>query len=372
MRIFPFRATIPNTVLAPCTSDFFASVKSNFLRYKSDGMFERRTEAALYIHQIETPGRTYTGIVAKTAIEDYLSGAIHRHEETITESETEQKKLIESHQAQVKPVLLTYRPVSEISKFVQDYTESHTAFRVLELKEESQVHRFWEIIEERKLNTLKALFETKVKETFLADGHHRSAAIASLYRQNTNPGDENPYAFITCGFFSLNDIQICDYNRMVKANSSALSVGLLQELRKLGSLTKTEKWSVPAQKHEIVVNQNSEWYRFQWEPTILNKYGSSPVILDVEMLNEVFLKPVMRIRDVRIDKRLSYLGRPKTFSELDKTHTAGEDFIAFILHPVSESDFLAISSSDGILPPKSTWFEPRMLSGLLVREFKQG
>jgi uncharacterized protein (DUF1015 family) len=367
MRILPFPAVVPNLDKVPHSNDFFDTVKFRYHEYAAEGLFqnaysEGEVSSAMYVYQIKSAdGEKYTGLIACADINDYFNGNIKLHEKTIITNEDKQGNLLQVRKAAIKPVLLTYPEVEELQNFLENYTENNRKFYVIELAGEK--HRFWKITEGGDLSRLQRFFDQYIPQTYLADGHHRSASFAALHRQSPSART----AKMLCAFFADTQLSIDSFHRVVRDLNGLTEDGFLDKLQGLFKIKVLSSYEVPYMKHEMIMRLGSRWYGLNWRKDVLKNFVEGDlVLLDVHLLAEKVLKPLLGITNVRTDKRLSYIEGTQPIASIEKA--VGTEGVGFCLFPVGFDDFKAVVDSNGTMPPKSTFFQPRMKNGLVVYE----
>jgi len=369
MHIRPFRATCPKLEFINSTDSFFNSVKEEYLTYQQSGLFSRREAAAIFVYQIRSRQRQYTGIIACADIEDYLYGRILKHEHTLADQEQKQLQLLMHWQAAVKPVLVTYAAVPAIDDWVEEQIAGREPFLQVYFEQEQQVHALWEVAQAERIQDIRALFADRIRHAYIADGHHRTTSTALLYERTNAPGQRNPYTNLLCAFFPATDLDIHDFNRIVEGSADLSPSLFMARLAQLFHIEILKGPRRPGNKFEVLMFVNQEWYYLRWKPEVLAAYGHEPVVLDSHLLNELVLRDILGIEDVRTDRRVEYVEGPLGLEAVWR-RAAEQDFrVGFCLFPVALTEMIALADQDRMLPPKSTWFEPRMKNGLIVYEF---
>ena len=371
MKISSFKAVYPNLDAVPHSNDFFDTVKLRYDEYAQEGLFKEAKEEAIYIYQIKNSKKQkFTGIIACTDIADYFDGNMRKHEKTITTNEDLQSGLLQKRGAAIKPVLLTYPSVSELQELIFKYIDDHKKFYVIELGNEK--HRFWQVTEPEIIQQIQQIFKDKIPHTYIADGHHRSASYAALHQKFKT---EKSKQMLTA-YFPIQELKIKEQNRYIRGLNGLTSDEFLDKLQQVFKVKVLNKGVKPYAKFELTMFLEGKWFQLNWRKSELKGFEDGFVLLDVHMLNEKVLKPILGIKNIRTDKRVVYLDGTKsiddieTYSETQNTDQSrffGEG-VCFCLYPVEFEDLQQVADSNGILPPKSTFFEPRMKNGLLVYE----
>jgi uncharacterized protein (DUF1015 family) len=367
MHLHPFQAIYPNLKLISSPDAFFGNVKVEYPAYKKNGFFRECKEESLYIYRIVDPTRNYTGIIACVSIEDYLNGMIKKHEATLAAKEQQQTELLLSRKAVVKPVLLTYPPVEAIDAFSNDLILSKKPFFEIYFEIDKQLHQFWSVTDPGQIMLLKALFDQYVDSAYIADGHHRTATMANMHRVSKGKKDAPAYDRLLCAFFPASQLEILDYNRVVEGLEDISFTTYMAKLSQVVDIEVLKKPSRPREKHEIVMFINREWFRLRWRRRLMESFKGDEVLLDVQLLNELILERILEIADVRSDDRVKYIEGRQGIKAVSERVDKSLNRVGFFLYPVSMNDFMRIADEGLELPPKSTWFEPRMRNGVLVQ-----
>jgi len=369
MRIKPFQAIFPNVELITSADHFFSAVKADYAEYFKSGFFHKSSREGFYIYQITTPMRTFAGLIASVDIRDYLQGKIKKHENTIAAQEQQQMHYMLQRHAQLKPVILTYRKVEEIENLLKKSLSTARPVLKLFLDKNQEQHSFWEVTEGQIIRQIKDLFQEQVPLTYIADGHHRSSTTALMYRRYGRRKTEPRFNSLLAAFFPTDELEIHDFNRVIVGLNELTPAIFMAKISQLFDIELLKEARKPARKHEITMYLEREWYQLCWKKSILEEFKKEPVLLDVHLLNDKVLHGILGIRDVRRDIRLKYVEGPKGLEGVKEKTLKTENRLAFCLYPVTMSDFLSIADAGNVLPPKSTWFEPRFKNGLIVQEY---
>jgi uncharacterized protein (DUF1015 family) len=361
MKILPFRAVAPNLDKVPHSNDFFDTVKFRYHEYAAEGLFQPTEPEAMYIYQIkDAEGQKKTGLVVATDIAEYFGGNMKPHEKTIESSEDLQTGLLTTRGAAIKPILLAHAPITELNELISNYIENHKKFYVIELGKEK--HRFWQVTEGLILKKIRQIFDDKMPHAYIADGHHRSASFAALHK--SAPTD-NTSKMLTA-YFPSNDLKIHAFHRVVKDLNGLSSDDFLEALRAEFKIKIVKEGGLPYTKFNITMFLEGKWFELVWRKDVLKHFAEGLVQLDVHLLNEKILKALLGITNTRTDARLTYIDDQQSIATV--AEAAGTEGVGFCLFPVDLVDMLAVVDSAGTMPPKSTFFEPRMKNGLLVYE----
>jgi len=365
MRISPFQAMFPKSNVITSNDSFFGQVKEKFPEYRESGFFIKQTQASFFIYQIEGKVRTYTGIVACADLEEYLNGKIKKHENTLVHKEKSQLELLMLRKANIKPVLLTYHPDAAINQFINDFLNNKKPTHSFHFEAEQATHQFFEINEADQVEKLVNLFAEKIDTTYIADGHHRCSTNAIYYEQMKNENKGADYRNLLCAFFPSNELKIYDFNRVVSYGGTDPSEKFLETLSAVVEIEKLDHTRKPKTKYEITLLINEDCFSLKWKKEILDLYKNQKVILDAALLTKHILQPIFGIEDVKTDTRIKYIEGAKPMQDLVIKTNKGNRRCAFCIYPVKMEELLLVADEDKIMPPKSTWFEPRMKNGLI-------
>ena len=343
----------------------------NFKMFQEKDWLVQDDEAKYYIYAQTMDGRTQYGIVGAAACADYNNGIIKKHELTRPEKEDDRMILTRHTNANIEPVFFSYKAVSEIDAIVEKIVKNQIADYDF-VAEDGFGHHFWVINDADTNKKLEELFATKVPYTYVADGHHRTAAAARIgiekQEQNPNHTGNEEYNFFMAVHFPDNQLKIIDYNRAVK-DLNGLSAEELVE--KLKSSFEIEKIGAdiykPAKLHEFSMYLAGNWYKLTAKEGTYN--DNDPIgVLDVTILSKQVLEPIFDIVDLRTSKRIDFIGGIRGLGELTKRVDSGDMKVAFALYPASLQQLIDIADTGNIMPPKTTWFEPKLRSGLVIHK----
>lgn len=368
MHIKPFRVSYPKFESIPSPERFCAEAKNAFPDYLRNGWLTQTGQNALYILQIEDAHRRHTGLIALNQVQDFLTGKVKQHEKTLSEREQHQMELFLRWGAILKPVLLTYPPVPEISAWLTDFTQNNPPLFEVYFADEAQTHRVWMAPDASDWHYLQELFTRHVPGVYIADGHHRTTTLVLLHKKLKHEHPNLDFDHLFCAFFSTDQLDILDYNRVVDSLNGLSPASFLTKMEPLFDMEPIENPRKPRKKYEIKMLLGEQWYRLHWKTTVLSAAAAQhPVLLDVNLLNELVLHRLLGIEDIRNDERIIYVEGSKGLKGIRKAVRGGHERVGFALHPVSINDMMRMADAGESLPPKSTWFAPRLKSGILVK-----
>ena len=369
MNLKPFQAIIPKMEYISSADHFFGTVKEEYSEYMESGFFEKSPKEGIYIYQITQQNRTYLGLIACVDIKDYTSGNIIIHEKTLAIKEQQQIHLLLKRGAQVKPILLAHPKIETLDTLLRAQIKAAKPLYEVAFDLNQEKHAFWEIKDGDLIQDIQRIFKKKVPVSYIADGHHRSSATALMRDRTKSKEDHKSYDQLLCAFFPTSELEILDFNRVIEGLNEVSPTMFMAKLSQLFDIEALDEPVKPSKKHEIILYINKEWYKLNWRASILEEYKEEPVLLDVMLLNEKVLKGILNIADVRMDLRVKYVEGPQGLEGIKGKTLKNEQRIGFCLYPVDMQDFIKIADAGNTLPPKSTWFEPRIKNGLIVKEF---
>jgi uncharacterized protein (DUF1015 family) len=356
----------------PGSKERLGKVKRRFASFVNDGIFVREDAPAYYVYSQFKDGVASTGIIACAGIDDYLSGVIKVHEETITQREEKLKEYLEVCEFNAEPVLFCYPNVPAIDELINEVSKGAPEYDFTTT--DKVRHTLWVVKDADRVNRIGSHF-SGVPYIYIADGHHRSAssALLGLARRKADPsfrGDE-PFNFFLGVFFAEKELRIMDYNRLVK-DPHFMGPDKLIPMLKARFDVREMKEDVfkPRKKHELSMYTAGKWFALSAKE---GTYRSDDPVgsLDASILTNHILAPVFDIHDLKIDKRIAFVPGVKGAGALKRAVDDGKAEVAFGLYPVTMEHLKWIADTHSIMPPKSTWIEPKMRSGLVIYSFEQ-
>lgn len=347
----------------------YQKAKENLDQMIADGVLLQDTEPCYYIYELVMNGRAQTGLICGSSIEDYNNGIIKKHEFTRPEKELDRINHIKNTRAQTGIVFLAYNDQADVQGIIDAWKNEHTPTYDF-TSEDGIKHRFWVMDNYSKVASITRLFNEEVPATYIADGHHRAASAAKVYEEMMGSdmsitGEESFNYFITA-IFPASQLAILDYNRVAKDLNGLTEEQFTEALKEdfqVENLGGSEPYR-PAVPHEFGMYLGDSWYRLTAKPAA---YTNDPIgILDVTILQNRVLSKILEIHDPRTDKRVDFVGGIRGLKELETRVNSGDMAVAFSCYPVSIQQLFDIADSGQVMPPKSTWFEPKTRDGLVV------
>jgi len=371
MNITPFQAIYPKVDLITSPESFFNSMKYQFEEFYKSGFFDKSPQEALYVYRIKNKntGLVSLGIVCSTNVEDLINNKILKHEKTLAAKEQQMMRLILQRQAYIKPVLLTYPDVAPLNSFLEKITVSTEPFMRLPFGEEDEIHELWKIIDGSQIEKVRKIFESKIKCAYVADGHHRCSTTQILYSSKELENAKQKFSNILTIYIPESQLIIWDFNRVVDILDQIPTVSLITKLSKVCKLKELKRGRKPKRKFEITMCVKNNWYSIKWKKKVLEQFKDESVLLDVKLFNQFILNEICQINNVRTDSRISYFSGKDGVGELEEQVKKSSKKIAFAFYPVHASELMAIADKLETLPPKSTFFEPRLKNGIVSMEF---
>ncbi|CAN5597086.1 DUF1015 family protein [soil metagenome] len=341
----------------------YTTARENLKAFLSRGVLFQEAKPCYYIYRLTMDGRDQTGLVCVSSVDDYNKDIIKKHEFTRPEKEIDRIQHIINTGAQTGNVFLAYRNNEAIDKLVQDWQISRSPVYDFTATDGIR-HSIWVINTDKTIETINRLFETEVGATYIADGHHRAASAAKSKLMLKDKNNENAAYFLTT-LFPASQLYIMDYNRVVKDLNDLSHEAFFFKLAENFEIEMVgEKPYKPADLHEFGMYIDGNWYKLTSKT---GTYSSDPIgVLDVTILQNNILGPILGIHDQRTDKRIDFVGGIRGLDALAKRVNSGEMRIAFSLYPVTIHQLFDIADSGNVMPPKSTWFEPKLRDGLLT------
>ncbi len=342
--------------------------KENLDAMMADRILIQDSDPCYYIYKLVMNGHEQTGLICGSSIEDYLKGIIKKHEYTRPDKELDRINHIKNTKAQTGVVFLAYNDHDEVQQIIETWKKNHKPEYDFKSPDGVQ-HTLWVMNDYSKVAHISHLFEEEVPCTYIADGHHRAASAAKVCAEMREggmyvTGDEAFNYFITC-IFPASQCQILDYNRLVKDLAEYIPQEFVQALEKDFEIFRIgDEQYKPKQPHEFGMYIDNTWYKLVAKP---GTYTEDPIgVLDITVLQNNVLSKLLKIFDQRTDKRIDFVGGIRGMGELEKRVNSKEAAVAFACYPVSIKQLFDIADSGNVMPPKSTWFEPKLRDGLVV------
>ena len=350
------------------TQQVYDKAKENLDQMVADGVMFQDNEPCYYIYELVMDGRSQTGLICGSSLEDYNNGIVKKHEFTRPEKELDRINHIKTTRAQTGIVFLAYNDNNDVNTIIENWKKDHKPTYDF-TAEDGIKHTLWVVDEYPKVASITRIFDEQIPATYIADGHHRAASAAKVAHEMAEnglsiSGDESFNYFITC-VFPESQLKILDYNRVVKDLNGMSSADFINSLKNDFEVSEPMTTAYrPAKPHEFGMYIDSKWYTLTVKS---GTFSNDPIgILDVSILQNNVLSKLLNINDPRTDKRVDFVGGIRGLGELEKRVNSGDMAAAFSCYPVSLKQLFDIADSGNVMPPKSTWFEPKLRDGLVV------
>lgn len=347
--------------------------RENYLLLKEHGVLVKDEREHFYVYQIIMDGHAQTGLVGCCAIDDYFENNIKKHELTRPDKEEDRKNHVRYGKINAEPVFFSYPHVQSIDALVDKVKKGSNPVYDITTSDGIQ-HTLWVVNDSNDIEAIERLFETEVPSIYVADGHHRTAAgalVGQEFREKLggNRSDGGRYNYFMAVVFPDNQLKIIDYNRVVKDLNGLSENDFISKVSERFTIEKMPSQYRPEKLHSIGMYLGGAWYKLLAKASTYDD-GDPVGVLDVTILSKQVLEPLLNIVDLRTDKRIDFVGGIRGLGELEKRVNSGEMKVAFAMFPVSMEQLINISDADLIMPPKVTWFEPKLRSGLFIHELE--
>lgn len=365
----------PEIDFSPETSEYdpkvYEQAARNFKKFQDKGWLVQDEKPAYYIYAQTMNGKTQYGLVVGAFVEDYLNGTIKKHELTRKDKEEDRMKHVRVNDANIEPVFFAYPDNKVLDELINKYVKNNAPEYDFIAPIDGFGHQFWVISDANDIDIITKEF-AKMPALYIADGHHRSAAAALVgaekAKNNPNHKGDEEYNYFMAVCFQASQLTILDYNRVVKDLNGLTSAQFLEKLKKNFDVQKMGKEMYhPTGLHNFSLYLDGEWYSLTAKKGTYN--DADPIgVLDVDISSRLILDEILGIKDLRTDKRIDFVGGIRGLNELKERVDSGEMKMALALYPVSMQQIMDIADSGKIMPPKATWFEPKLRSGLVIHK----
>ena len=365
----------PEIDFSPETSEYdpkvYEQAARNFKKFQDKGWLVQDEKPAYYIYAQTMNGKTQYGLVVGAFVEDYLNGTIKKHELTRKDKEEDRMKHVRVNDANIEPVFFAYPDNKVLDELINKYVKNNAPEYDFIAPIDGFGHQFWVISDANAIDVITKEF-AKMPALYIADGHHRSAAAALVgaekAKNNPNHKGDEEYNYFMAVCFQASQLTILDYNRVVKDLNGLTSAQFLEKLEKNFDVQRMGKEIYhPTGLHNFSLYLDGEWYSLTAKKGTYN--DADPIgVLDVDISSRLILDEILGIKDLRTDKRIDFVGGIRGLNELKERVDSGEMKMALALYPVSMQQIMDIADSGKIMPPKATWFEPKLRSGLVIHK----
>lgn len=352
-------------------ADVYLKAAENFRMFQDKGWLVQDEQEMYYVYAQTMNGKTQYGLVVGAYVEDYMSGKIKKHELTLRVKEEDRMKHVRVNDANIEPVFFAYPHNDELDKIVSRTVEGTPEYDFVSV--DGVGHHFWLISDDKDISRITEIF-AGFQSLYIADGHHRSAAAALVgaekAKNNPNHTGKEEYNYFMAVCFPDNQLTIIDYNRLVKDLNGLSEEEFIEKVKK--NFEVEEKGTdiyKPDRLHNFSMYLSGKWYSLTAKEGTYD--DNDPIgVLDVTVLSNLLLDEVLGIKDLRTDTRIDFVGGIRGLGELERRVDSGEMAVAFALYPVSMQQLMDIADTGNIMPPKTTWFEPKLRSGLVIHKLQ--
>mgnify|MGYP002766605616 FL=1 len=354
------------------TPEVYLKAAENFKKFQENGWLVQDSKECYYVYAQTMNGKTQYGLVVGAYVPDYLNGVIKKHELTRRDKEEDRMKHVRVNNANIEPVFFAYPDNAELDKIVSKYAATEPEYNFI-APLDGFGHTFWVIDQDEDIKRITEIF-AEIPALYIADGHHRSAAAALVgaekAKQNPNHRGDEEYNYFMAVSFPANQLTIIDYNRVVKDLNGLTPAEFLARIAENFVIEeKGEEIYKPNALHNFALYLEGKWYSLTAKPGTYD--DSDPIgVLDVTISSNLILNDILGIKDLRSDKRIDFIGGIRGLGELKRRVDSGEMKMALALYPVTMKQLMDIADTGNIMPPKTTWFEPKLRSGLIIHKLE--
>lgn len=344
----------------------YDSAAEQFEKFQKNGWLLQDEQENYYLYAQTMNGKTQYGIVLCAHVDDYMNGNIKKHELTRRDKEDDRMKHVRITNANIEPVFLAFRHNDVLAELIKKYAAQEPVYH-FKAPVDGFIHQFWVIDNKEDQDAITKEF-SKMDSLYIADGHHRSAAAARVGAEKGEKEGRGEHDYYMAVCFPAEQLTILDYNRVVKDLNGLSEEEFLKALEKNFTVAcKGEENYRPQKMHEFSLYVGGKWYSLEAKPGTFNE--NDPIgVLDVDISSRLILDEILNIKDLRSDKRIDFVGGLRGLGELKRRVDSGEMKMALALYPVSMQQIMDIADSGNIMPPKATWFEPKLRSGLVIHK----
>jgi len=348
----------------PYSAEVYEKGAENLQKLINDNILIRDDKACYYVYRLVMGEHQQTGLVVSASVADYDSNRIRKHEFTRPDKEDDRVRQIDALNAQTGPVFLTYRNNDVVEAITKKVSSSTPTYDLT--ADDGVKHTIWVVTDDEDINTLTSTFDA-MECLYIADGHHRSASASRIAAQRNKNGSgkgDAAHDYFLSVIFPDNQMKILDYNRVIKDLNDFTNDELIEKIKEKFSIETVASLYKPQKSTEFSMYLNGQWYKLQVHADLIPE--NDPVAaLDISLLQDNLIAPLLGVNDPRRDKRIDFVGGIRGLDELEKRVDSGEMQVAFAIFPTSLSQLMDVADANEVMPPKSTWFEPKLADGLV-------
>ncbi len=365
MKIYPFKGSHPKVELITSPGSFFSNIKHQYREYKENNIYEDLSKESFFVYQIKSGKLNHLGLLTLTDVKDMSTGKVLKHEKTLAAKEQQMMHLLLQRKAFVKPVLLGFHSNKKIDGLMKKAKRKKPLikFSIDNTKEE---HSIWQVSNPEQIDMIQKHF-AKIKKAYIGDGHHRSTTVKLLSESKQIGAEALKYKSLYTAYFPFDQLKICDYNRVVDINEILPLSEFIIGLSKYFELEPIDGPLRPKKKHHLTFFIDGKWYKAKWKVKYIDK-KKGKVLLDSALVNKHVFGSVLGIEDVRVDTRISYFGGTQPLTKIESSVKKKDIGIGICIPPVTVKELTALADKKQTLPPKSTWFLPRLKSGIVTKD----
>jgi len=349
----------------PYAAEVYAKGAENLQREIDEGILMRDAQPCYYVYRLRMGEHVQTGLVFTGSVADYDTNRIRKHEYTRPQKEDDRVRQITELNAQTGPVLLAYRGTSEIADIIGQVAAGTPTYDLI--ADDGVGHTLWVMDDQAQINRLTEIFDA-MDALYIADGHHRSASGSRVAKaknaQARSVAGDNSWDYFLCVAFPHNETRILDYNRVIKDLNGLAAEKLLEKIAASFIIEETADRAKPGKPNQFGMYLDGQWYQLEINPELV-PHDDPVARLDISLLQDNLIAPLLGITDPRTDNRIDFVGGIRGLEELERRVDSGEMQIAFALYPTSMHALMAVADANEVMPPKSTWFEPKLADGLI-------
>jgi len=349
----------------PYAAEVYAKGAENLQREIDEGILMRDEQPCYYVYRLRMGEHVQTGLVFTGSVADYDTNRIRKHEYTRPQKEDDRVRQITELNAQTGPVLLAYRGTSEIADIIGQVAAGTPTYDLI--ADDGVGHTLWVMDDQAQINRLTEIFDA-MDALYIADGHHRSASGSRVAKaknaQARSMAGDNSWDYFLCVAFPHNETRILDYNRVIKDLNGLAAEKLLEKIAASFIIEETADRAKPGKPNQFGMYLDGQWYQLEINPELV-PHDDPVARLDISLLQDNLIAPLLGITDPRTDNRIDFVGGIRGLEELERRVDSGEMQIAFALYPTSMHALMAVADANEVMPPKSTWFEPKLADGLI-------
>lgn len=366
MQIFPFKAHYPDIQKFETSKTPLSSVRESYVTLRHNGFFKALDEKAIFIYQI-IGQNTHIGIIVSNDVNDYFLEKIIGHENTFADKEQTIVEITERSKALSKPILLTYPDHDIINRKIDDFIASNPPLLEVFVPESQQSHTIWMVTDATLIEDFTMLFREQIPKSYIADGHHRTSMVAQILQKHNSENPEVQVGLL-CAYFPFSALNIYDFSRAIQLENIIEPKELLVRLESIFNIEIINHFSKPTTQQELTLFLETSCYRLSWKSEIQAEAKRTGLTLDVEMFNTYVLEQILQFSKIQTANCMEYINGTTSLDTLEEK-VKTPNLAIFNFYPIKIDEIVAKADANQVLPPKSTWFEPRIKSGLIVLEF---